>query len=109
MDEPDLDVRRHERALEGLGRMNALSRSAATLWDPIRGFAMGMKDRPLRILDLASGGGDGPLRLWRRAARAAWAWRSWGWISVRERSRLRNSGPAPSSADRVRGCGRATG
>jgi 2-polyprenyl-3-methyl-5-hydroxy-6-metoxy-1,4-benzoquinol methylase len=35
--------------------------------------------RPLRVLDLATGGGDVPLRLWRRARRAGLDWHLEGW------------------------------
>jgi len=67
MDDPSLDVARHGRALSGLARLNALSRAADALWGPIAGLSAG---GPLRILDLATGSGDIPLALWRRARRA---------------------------------------
>jgi SAM-dependent methyltransferase len=40
---------------------------------------METKGRPLRILDLASGGGDVAIGLWRRAARAGLPWEIEGW------------------------------
>lgn len=68
MDEPGLDPAAHRRALRGLGRLNALSFAPALLWPAIADLLE--PDRPLRILDLACGGGDVPIALWRRARRA---------------------------------------
>ena len=69
MDQPGLDRRQHLRALDGLARINWLSASAGILWPPLRTLARQVS-RTLRVLDLATGGGDVPLRLWRRAQRA---------------------------------------
>jgi 2-polyprenyl-3-methyl-5-hydroxy-6-metoxy-1,4-benzoquinol methylase len=69
MDQPDLDVRRHVHALDALGRANAVSRTAAALWPPIRAAALDKAPGPLRVLDIASGGGHLLLSLARRAAR----------------------------------------
>jgi len=69
MDQPDLDVRRHVHALAALGRANAVSRTAAAVWPSIRAAARETADRPLRVLDIASGGGHLLLSLARRAAR----------------------------------------
>lgn len=68
MDGPGLDPAEHARALRGLGRINWISRSAAILWPPIARLAAADPDRPVRVLDLASGGGDVPIALARRAA-----------------------------------------
>lgn len=68
MDDLDLEAHRHHHALAGLSRLNLLSRSAATLWSEIAPLARSA-GRPLRLLDLASGAGDIPLGLWRRARR----------------------------------------
>ena len=69
MDGPGLDPAEHAGALRGLGRINRLSRSGAILWPSIARLA-----RPggatIRVLDLASGGGDVPIVLARRAASA---------------------------------------
>ncbi len=46
-----------------------LSRTAAALWPALRRQAHCQGDRPLRVLDVASGGGDVALGLWRRAQR----------------------------------------
>ena len=69
MDQPGLDPGRHRQALRGLGRINYWSRSAAILWPPLAALARN-HGRPARVLDLASGGGDVPIRLWHRAGRA---------------------------------------
>jgi SAM-dependent methyltransferase len=69
MDRPDLEPARHERALAGLARLNLWSGSAGILWPPLANLARRLR-RPLRVLDLASGAGDVPVRLWRRARRA---------------------------------------
>src|SRR5262249_54039941 len=67
MDQPGLEEDRHRHALRGLARLNGFSGSARVLWPPLRALA---QKRPVRFLDLATGGGDVPLGLWRRAARA---------------------------------------
>jgi methyltransferase family protein len=69
MDQPDLRPARHVGALNGLARLNWWSGSAGILWRPLRDLARRL-GRPMRVLDAASGGGDVPLRLWRRARRA---------------------------------------
>jgi 2-polyprenyl-3-methyl-5-hydroxy-6-metoxy-1,4-benzoquinol methylase len=71
MDQPDLDPSVHHRALRGLARINAWSRSAATLW-PVIAATRAVLQRPLRVLDVATGAGDVPLGLWRHARRAGW-------------------------------------
>jgi 2-polyprenyl-3-methyl-5-hydroxy-6-metoxy-1,4-benzoquinol methylase len=67
MDDPALDQRRHAAALRALARFNRLSRAAAILWSPIRALASVPGHPPLRILDIATGSGDIPLALTRRA------------------------------------------
>ncbi len=68
MDEPGLDRERHFQALRGLERINFWSRSAAVVWTPLA--ALAREAGPLRVLDLATGAGDLPIRLWHRARRA---------------------------------------
>jgi 2-polyprenyl-3-methyl-5-hydroxy-6-metoxy-1,4-benzoquinol methylase len=68
MDQPGLDPGLHRQALTGLACVNALSRSAAVLWPEISELARRLS-RPIRVLDVASGGGDIALSLARRAAR----------------------------------------
>lgn len=68
MDQPDLSPGRHHGALRGLARINFFSRSSGILWPPLAALACRL-GRPVRILDVASGGGDIAVRLWRRARR----------------------------------------
>jgi SAM-dependent methyltransferase len=70
MDQPGLDEGRHRQALRGLERINFWSRSTALLWGPLAALAREEPRRRLRVLDLATGAGDVPIRLWRRARRA---------------------------------------
>ena len=69
MDDPALDRGRHEAALWGLSRLNRLSRSAQPLWPPLAALARRLGRRQLRVLDVATGAGDVPLRLWHLARR----------------------------------------
>jgi hypothetical protein len=70
MDQPDLDAQRHEHALRGLARINFWSGGGRVFWRKLRALSEVVLDRPLRVLDLASGAGDGVIRLWRRAKQA---------------------------------------
>src|SRR2546423_3850622 len=70
MDQPDLDVARHVAALRGLARINWVSGSDRILWPPLAALAQTLGGRPLRVLDVATGAGDVPIRLARRARRA---------------------------------------
>ncbi|MFO0003812.1 MAG: nucleotide-binding protein, partial [bacterium] len=65
MDQPGLDPDLHAKALLGLRRINAVSRSAACLFDPIRALARALPPdaAPLQLLDVACGGGDVALDL----------------------------------------------
>ena len=69
MDQPDLDATKHARALDGLGRINVWSATASVLWRAIRNHMQEQGLRSMRVLDVASGGGDVPIRLWRIARR----------------------------------------
>jgi SAM-dependent methyltransferase len=69
MDQPGLDRQRHVQALHGLERINFWSRSAGILWPPLAALAR-QTGRTVRVLDLATGAGDVPLRLERLARRA---------------------------------------
>ena len=70
MDRPDLPEREHLQALKALGRANAVSRTDAMLWPAIRALINSRgAARPIRILDIASGGGHMSVALSRRAAR----------------------------------------
>lgn len=66
MDDPALDPVEHRRALAGLARINSLSGSAKVLWPALRKLAREL-NRPLRVLDIATGSGDVPLALRRFA------------------------------------------
>ena len=68
MDDPALDPAEHRRALAGLARINRWSDSAGLLWPAIRELARSL-GRTVRVLDVATGSGDVPLDLWRRAKR----------------------------------------
>jgi SAM-dependent methyltransferase len=68
MDDPGLDGEEHAAALRGLARLNALSGAATALFRPLRAISGGRGG--LRVLDLASGGGDVTRGLARRARRA---------------------------------------
>lgn len=70
MDQPELANLDHRRALAGLARINWFSGSAALLWPAIANEARANGEKPLRVLDIATGAGDVPLRLWRRAMQA---------------------------------------
>jgi 2-polyprenyl-3-methyl-5-hydroxy-6-metoxy-1,4-benzoquinol methylase len=71
MDQPGLDERLHGHALRSLSRINVVSRTSAMIWQPIRRLALETRPaRPLRILDIACGGGDVALGLARSAKRA---------------------------------------
>jgi len=73
MDDPALDAGQHHRALDALARINWLSASARILWPAIHGLCRERQktgdSRPVRVLDVATGGGDVPVRLWRKARR----------------------------------------
>jgi 2-polyprenyl-3-methyl-5-hydroxy-6-metoxy-1,4-benzoquinol methylase len=68
MDQPGLDPRAHRQALDSLARAHWISRSAAAMWPAIR-EVVPRSGHPLRILDLACGGGHVVVDLARRCAR----------------------------------------
>jgi SAM-dependent methyltransferase len=70
MDQPGLGAAEHARALEGLRRINRISQSAAMYWPKLCMFANAGCGETLRVLDLASGGGDVAISLVRRARRS---------------------------------------
>ena len=70
MDQPGLDEQLHRQALRGLRRVNWFSRSSGILWSAIRDLARQVEHRPLRVLDIACGGGDVTVAIARRAQRA---------------------------------------
>jgi SAM-dependent methyltransferase len=70
MDQPGLDSGRHAQALRGLERVNFWSGSARALWSPILSLVRKTGAPSLRILDIATGAGDVPVALWRKAQAA---------------------------------------
>jgi 2-polyprenyl-3-methyl-5-hydroxy-6-metoxy-1,4-benzoquinol methylase len=66
MDDPNLDPAEHRRALAGLARLNRFSGSVSVLWKPLAEFAR-RQGRTIRVLDVATGSGDVPIGLSRRA------------------------------------------
>jgi 2-polyprenyl-3-methyl-5-hydroxy-6-metoxy-1,4-benzoquinol methylase len=69
MDDPALDPAAHRRALAGLARLNRFSSSASVLWPSLAKLAAEL-NRPVHVLDVATGSGDVPRSLLRRAERA---------------------------------------
>jgi len=69
MDDPALNATEHARALADLRVLNLVSRTAPALWRAIRELGAGPGHRPVRVLDVATGSGDVPLRLERLARR----------------------------------------
>jgi 2-polyprenyl-3-methyl-5-hydroxy-6-metoxy-1,4-benzoquinol methylase len=71
MDDPGLDRQAHEGALRGLERINRYSRADAALWREIARLygTTATLVRPLRLLDVACGGGVLALALQARAMR----------------------------------------
>lgn len=69
MDQPDIDEAAHRDALAGLARINRISGSGVALWRPLEAIARAQAG-PLRVLDVACGGGDVSVALQRRAVAA---------------------------------------
>lgn len=63
MDDPGIDRAAHIAALAGLSRVQWVSRTARVLWPYIRRACASLREPPLRVLDLATGGGDLPIAL----------------------------------------------
>ena len=71
MDQPGLDEGLHSHALRSLAWINWISNTNLMIWSQIRKLAREPgSPRPLRILDVACGGGDVAQRLARQARRA---------------------------------------
>jgi 2-polyprenyl-3-methyl-5-hydroxy-6-metoxy-1,4-benzoquinol methylase len=69
MDGHDMMGEEHALALRGLERINAWSGSARILWPALARLA-GEGRKEIAILDVATGAGDVPVRLWHKAQRA---------------------------------------
>lgn len=62
MDDPTLGVKDHRRALRALARVHTLSGTGLRLRNTLARIHAGVpSDRPLRVLDIACGGGDASL------------------------------------------------
>lgn len=72
MDDPTLDHAEHEKALQGLARLNSASGAVWALWRPIRRLANLLGRRELRVLDIATGSADNPIALWELATRGGY-------------------------------------
>ncbi|MFM7151612.1 MAG: methyltransferase domain-containing protein, partial [Gemmataceae bacterium] len=79
MDQPDIDPHLHTQALQSLARINVLSATQRSFYSRLLRFQRENHLAKLRILDVASGGGDVTMGLWRRAARYGLDWRLTGW------------------------------
>jgi 2-polyprenyl-3-methyl-5-hydroxy-6-metoxy-1,4-benzoquinol methylase len=66
MDQPGLDRAAHRHALTALGRTAVISRTGSSIWPVIRRAALQQPDRPLRVLDIACGGGQVTIDIARR-------------------------------------------
>lgn len=66
MDDPAIDEPRFTGALRGLRRVNWFTRGAAIVWPLLRHWAEAGSGAPLRVLDVACGGGDGLVALTKR-------------------------------------------
>lgn len=69
MDDPGIDPAEHRRALAGLARINRFTDSAGVLWPSICTLSRSL-GRAVRVLDVATGSGDVPAGLLRKANRA---------------------------------------
>ena len=67
MDDPALDQAAHRQALAGLGRINRWSGSARAMFEAIARLPPMDGGRPIRVLDVACGGGDVAIGLYHLA------------------------------------------
>lgn len=70
MDAPDVPPTAHLQALAGLRRINRISRTAETMLGRLTAFGHRQRLKRLRLLDVASGGGDVPIAIALGARRA---------------------------------------
>jgi 2-polyprenyl-3-methyl-5-hydroxy-6-metoxy-1,4-benzoquinol methylase len=79
MDQPGLDREMHHRALDGLRAAIAISRTAEVMWHGIMEAGIVPQDgQPLRIFDIATGGGDVLIGVAQLAARHGVAVQTYG-------------------------------
>lgn len=99
MDDPELESRAHLHALRGLARVNRVSGTAGRIWSAL-GSGAGpntWESSPIRMLDVACGGGDVAVTVAARARRAGVALE----VHCCDRS--------PRALDRARARGEAAG
>ena len=71
MDDPELEREKHVHALDALSRINRVSFGAARVWREVRSVYSGREGQaPVRVLDVACGGGDVLHAIGARAAAA---------------------------------------
>ena len=70
MDQPGLDPGQHRQALDGLRRVNAMSGTSGIIWSAIQSSLPLSNEEPLRVLDVACGGGDVAISLAAKAKTA---------------------------------------
>ncbi len=58
MDDLSLDAQSHIEALQGLEKINSVSFAAAPIWAEIKRYFDAGNQKPVRVLDIACGGGD---------------------------------------------------
>ncbi|MEM0925943.1 MAG: methyltransferase domain-containing protein, partial [Planctomycetota bacterium] len=69
MDDPDLAEDLHHGALRGLSRVNRMSGVSRSLWKLMHPWINEHPERPIRVLDVACGGGDVAIGLKRLSQR----------------------------------------
>ena len=69
MDNPALTAAEHVEALRGLSRLNFVGNNPGLIWPALRELS-GNLSRTIRVLDIATGGGDVPLALAKRSRKA---------------------------------------
>jgi hypothetical protein len=69
MDDPEIGEELHEEALAGLGRLNRLSGIAGAIVRQLKSVFRTPGVGPLKVLDIATGGGDIPVAVAKSAAR----------------------------------------
>lgn len=95
MDDPELPAVEHDRALRALARVNRVSGTVERIWSRLRALDGG--GGPLKVLDVACGGGDVMVALARRARRGG------------VRLEVHGCDVSPAAVDRARAAARAAG
>jgi 2-polyprenyl-3-methyl-5-hydroxy-6-metoxy-1,4-benzoquinol methylase len=69
MDDPSLAADLHHDALTGVARLNSASFAESLIWQAIDNLAKQMPGKQIALLDIATGGGDIPIKLFQLARR----------------------------------------